>query len=110
MGDISPELRICSVVCNPVTNTGCPSTTTCLLGQEETGAMRGFTVCGGPVGTGTQGTSCVDQGDCAAGHLCTGGQCYKFCRVGTPSDCATSFTCDAATAITVGSTSYNICM
>lgn len=96
MGGTVPGLRFCSRNCTPVPQAGCAPGLACSLFQETAGAMRTFTDCAGPTGTGTQGTFCVDETDCRAGYGCAdaglGNQCLQFCRVASPS-CPGATTC-----------------
>jgi hypothetical protein len=82
-------LQFCSRVCTPAPNTGCAPGLACTLFQERAGLMRIFTDCAGPVGSGRQGTPCVDDIDCAAGFACfntgVGNECLSWCRVASPS-------------------------
>lgn len=108
-----PNATLCSLNCDPITNTGC-NAGGCALGQEEV-SMELFTLCQG-VGAGTQGATCVDNGDCAGGHGCfttdIGLQCLKYCGV-TPSkgSCTGGTLCSGfTTPVIVGNQEYGVCI
>lgn len=79
-----PGVTVCSSVCEPIANTGCPNGDGCQLGVEATGQMRDFTICG-KAGAGTQGSKCTTNADCAGSYSCLstdGGvtfACYRYC-------------------------------
>jgi len=114
---------VCTLGCEPASQTGCPAGSWCFLGQESTGAMRDLSHCSGdPLGPGTQGAFCATQDDCAPGYLCldpgTGSnECLHLCR--NPStisptfnaDCPSSFyDCFALDPVTaLGATTYGVC-
>jgi len=102
---------LCTGACDPITQTGCPSGAMCRVYQEDSGARRGFTACWGPTGSGRQGSSCTETEQCAAGFICGGTICHKWCRVGFAGDCSSGTTCSALeTPIRVGSLDYDLCM
>ncbi len=115
-GGSVPDVTICTTPCDPIAQTGCPSTTSCQLLQESMGAMRYFTDCSAPTGTGGQGASCTTRSDCRAGFGCVGapGQCLRWCDgigfSGLLGGCPGSLTCYGfTTPIRVGSTTYGVC-
>ncbi|MFO0715122.1 MAG: hypothetical protein U0353_35115 [Sandaracinus sp.] len=98
LGGEVPGLRFCSRPCTPAPSAGCAPGLACTLFQESTGAMRIFTDCAGPVGSGRQDAPCVDETDCAAGFGCfntgLGNACLSWCRVASPS-CPVGTTCQS---------------
>ncbi|MEZ4299730.1 MAG: hypothetical protein R3B70_32575 [Polyangiaceae bacterium] len=97
-GSLLPNVTLCSDDCDPVTAAGCPAGLGlgCQLGQESTGQMRVFTICGG-TGGGGQGASCTDSEDCQAGYGCftlsdNTQECLKYCKPATPA-CSGGATC-----------------
>ncbi|MEJ7731439.1 MAG: hypothetical protein WKG00_19765 [Polyangiaceae bacterium] len=107
-----PDAVLCSLNCDPITNTGC-SAGGCALGQEEV-SMDLFTLCQG-AGAGTQGAACVDNGDCAGGFGCFGAapdqQCLKYCGV-NPSKgvCSGGTFCTGfTTPVILGAQEYGVC-
>jgi hypothetical protein len=90
-GQTLQGLTLCSDDCNPVNGSGCPVGLGlgCGLFQEQTGAMRVFTLCGG-TGNGAQGSTCTTNDNCQAGSACftlsnMSKQCLKYCNVASPS-------------------------
>ena len=115
-GGTVPDVTICSNPCDPIAQTGCPATTSCQILQESMGAMRYFTDCSSPTGTGGQGTSCTGQEDCAAGFGCVGmpGECLQWCTgigsTGPAAGCTGSLRCYGfTTPIVVSGTIYGVC-
>jgi len=107
-GGSIPGVTLCTAHCSPVTSTGCPSGMACGLGQEETGAMRWFTGCI-EAGSVTAGGACTDV-ECAPGHVCIGGFCERWCRVGSTGDCGGLEVCTGFTdAPSVGGVEYGVC-
>jgi hypothetical protein len=113
-----PGVTLCTHVCDPARQTGCPSGTACDLFGETAGLMRNFTDCAAPVGTGTQGSLCTDPSDCRAGYACidpdgTGGvssQCMHWCEVATGVGCGSAETCFGfTTPLRVGTREYGVC-
>ncbi|MEM9068849.1 MAG: hypothetical protein AAGE52_10100 [Myxococcota bacterium] len=83
--------NLCTSNCDPVTQTGCSATSACSIFEEMSG--RRLTDCAGPVGTGGQGSVCVDDTNCQRGFACintaSGSQCLKWCRRGIAvNDCS----------------------
>lgn len=107
---------LCTHTCNAITQTGCPTGSECEIFQESTGAMRAFTDCTAPVGTGGNGASCVDDTGCRAGYLCidpTGGTsptCHKWCGYPSSTGCPGGQTCyEFTTPIVINSIDYGVC-
>ncbi|RZO58222.1 MAG: hypothetical protein EVA89_19740 [Sandaracinaceae bacterium] len=116
MGGTVPGVRVCSKACDPVARTGCRSGAACHIFRESMGAMRAFLDCAAPVGFGTQGASCTDNGDCASGYACAGtpGTCLRYCdsagTIGTAGGCRSSEACYGfATPLIVAGTEYGVC-
>lgn len=110
--------RLCTRSCDPVAQTGCVSGAACSIGQEPSGAMRLLTHCFAPTGSGSQGASCVDDGDCRAGFACIdpdgGGflrsECMHWCNVATGAGCSGGTVCYGfVTPLLIGSTEYGVC-
>src|SRR6185369_5042512 len=64
-------VTLCTNDCDPTVNTGCPAGMTCRIGQEQTGQMRWFGICGA-AGTLGQGSSCTSGNDCLPRFDCFG--------------------------------------
>ncbi len=115
-GGSIPGVTLCTRACDPVAQTGCRTGAYCDIFQESAGSMRYFTDCAAPsVGSGTQGASCADADDCAAGYACldpgTGDQCVHWCRVGDGTGCSGLTTCVGFTSpVTIGGTEYGVCV
>ncbi|MBK8252910.1 MAG: hypothetical protein IPK82_09600 [Polyangiaceae bacterium] len=97
-GQALQDVTLCSDDCDPTTAAGCPPGLNlgCQLGQESTGQMRVFTICGG-TGPGGQAATCTDSEDCAAGYGCftlsdMSQKCLKYCKPASPS-CPGAATC-----------------
>lgn len=90
-------VTLCTDDCSPLNGSGCPAGLGlgCGIYQEQTGAMRLFTLCHG-TGNVAQGGTCTLDADCAAGSGCfTVGmvnQCLKYCNFNSPS-CPGATTC-----------------
>lgn len=101
-----PGVGFCEQVCDPLTNTGCPTG----LGCYVAGAMTadGMSViawsCNVP-GTRVAGAACLAPNDCAPTLACGGGSCRALCRPGDTCDGGT--TCTAT--ITVGTVGIGLC-
>jgi hypothetical protein len=70
---------ICFQNCDPVLQTGCPSTLHCVIGFSQDDTIAGGTC--SPFGTGQQGDACTTF-SCKKGHFCISGSCHQFCRLG----------------------------
>ncbi len=78
---------ICSLGCNLVTSTGCPSGSKCNL-YELTGSGTDLTDCTSDSGTGGTGSFCTLESHCGPGHFCSGtpyNECIPYCTL-TPFD------------------------
>jgi hypothetical protein len=104
-----PDAVLCSLNCDPITNTGC-SAGGCALGQEEV-SMELFTLCQG-AGAGTQGSVCADNGDCAGGYGCFDLECLKYCGVNPAKGSCTGGTlCSPfTTPVILGAQEYGVCI
>lgn len=113
---------ICTTHCNPATNVGCPADTGCFLYTDDMG--RRLTDCD-VTGSLTQGQTCVDRTDCAAGFDCfdtdpsaaTQLECLRTCRRASPvgNECAVhaGTTCvpiAAAPGAVFDGTEYGACL
>jgi hypothetical protein len=110
-----PDVLLCSENCDPATNVGC-EVGGCQIAREPDGQERFFSICG-ESGAGTQGASCVDNGDCAATFACvndgTTNLCTKWCVISSPS-CPGGTACAAVNidgvAPQIGSITYGVCL
>jgi hypothetical protein len=111
-----PGVTLCTLSCNPLTGTSCPTGSTCRVFVESMGSGRYLTHCEGPVGSGTQGFPCVDDGDCTTGYACLdagfGNECTRWCNLATGSGCPFGTICqDVFTVpVTIGTTNYGVCL
>jgi len=110
------SFSLCTHTCNPVTGTGCPTGTECDLFQESTGAMRPFTDCTAPIGTGGNNAVCTGDQDCRAGYLCidpaggTATRCHRWCSPPSSTVCPAGQTCyDFTDPIVVNGVDYGVC-
>ncbi len=109
-GGALPGVTLCTHVCDPVTQTGCPAAAYCGVFQETTGAMRPLTDCATPVGTGGQGATCFDDTDCRAGFGCVGGACLHWCRYPAGTGCTGGLICYGfSTPIIIRGQQYGVC-
>lgn len=87
------EARVCTLSCNPVTNTGCPADRSCLIriGRDDVLLTDCF-----PAGTLTAGQPCDEQQSqfCQPGLFCNNNQCAEYCRV-DGNDCPAGEQCYA---------------
>ncbi len=120
-----PAVNACTIHCDPArpTGSGCPSGSTCFLGQEPDGLMRDLTHCtGNPSGSSGQGSFCTSNAQCQAGFICLdpdgfGGQCLHWCKNPPPMGSGISADCpgfwedcyDLEPAIFIGTTRYGVC-
>jgi hypothetical protein len=111
-------VRLCSRACDPVVQTGCPTGSGCGIFVEMAGAMRYLTDCYAPVGSGAQGSPCVDDSTCQRGYACldpdgpggVGTQCLHYCNVLTGAGCPFGFTCYGfTTPVRIGGNEYGVC-
>ncbi len=107
-------VALCSPNCNPLTAAGCPSGQGCGVYANADG--RQYTACHA-ASTGTQGTACTNDLDCAPGFGCinftsngtTTVECMQLCQP-TVTVCPAAMSCLAFNpAVTVGPTSFGIC-
>ena len=115
-GGAIPGVTVCTTPCDPIAQTGCPSSTSCQIFRESMGAMRYFADCSSPTGILGQGASCTTQADCAAGFACAGtpGTCLRWCDnpgvAGPASGCPGGLSCFGfTTPIRIGATTYGVC-
>lgn len=115
-GAAIPGVTLCSLSCNLITNSGCPSGSACRIFSEVGGAGRDLTHCDGPVGFGTTASLCTTDADCAAGYRCvnpTGGgnECARWCDYTTGTGCGGGYTCTPfATPVVFGTREYGVCI
>lgn len=115
-GGTIPSVRLCTIHCSLTSTTSpCPTGLGCGLYQESAGAMRLFTGCR-PVGTGSAGSSCLTNDDCATGHFCadpTGSgfdECVRYCTYPAGSECSSFEACNAfSEPAVVGGVEYGFC-
>ncbi len=66
--------------------------------------------------TGTQGFPCIDDGDCTSGYACLnagfGNECTRWCNLATGAGCPFGTLCQDpfADPVTIGGTSYGVCI
>jgi len=110
-----PGVGVCSSNCDLRSSSGCATGARCHVFQEEAGAMRWYTDCVGPQGTGGQGAACTNLLDCQPGFLCAGAagasRCLRWCTSpGLSSGCGSLETCFGfMTPITIRGTTYGVC-
>jgi len=113
IGGVPIDAWTCSYSCDLVTSSGCPAGHGCdLYGIDEDGDTifdKDFTDCNGEVGTGTQGTYCFEEIDCAPGFVCyqTDAQCIGYCYVGLTS-CPWGTSCVTLEAM-IGTREVGVC-
>jgi hypothetical protein len=114
-GGVVPGVQLCTHPCNAATQTGCPSGAECLIFREVTGAMRAFTDCVAPIGSGAEDAPCSVDTDCGAGRMCvdTGigtSQCHHLCNATTGAGCTGGRTCVAfPTPVVTNGITYGVC-
>lgn len=106
-----PNVTLCSISCDPLTGSGCPSGQGCAILQEQSGAMRGFTICRAE-GPGTAGSPCFTEEDCRTGHICAdagfGDECIQLCT--SDFDCGILELCNPfSPRLTVSGTEWGYC-
>ena len=72
----------------------------------------GLTYCAGPVGSGTQCSSCSYDDQCSSAYACIvpSNACMKWCRIGVGGDCPAFYTCYRLTpSLYAGSQEYGAC-
>ena len=85
------EYKVCNIVCNHVTNEGCPEGYRCdyVIGFNNNNHLFGFHDCNILEGNGKQLDNCTivswenpdisPNKDCAPGYFCSDNNCFKFC-------------------------------
>ncbi|MGE0786274.1 MAG: hypothetical protein AB7S26_11345 [Sandaracinaceae bacterium] len=102
-----PGATLCSIACDPITASGCPTGQGCAILQETSGARRGFTMCR-PQGSGYDYDPCTTEEDCETGHFCGSGSCVPLCR--NDLDCyAFEYCVPFSTPLMVGTTEWGYC-
>ena len=113
-GGTVPGATLCSLSCNPLNGSGCPTGSTCRVFVESAGSARYLTHCEGPVGGGTDFTPCTTDSECAAGYACIdlgfGTECAHWCNATTGTGCTLGLTCSTfTTPVLIGTREYGIC-
>jgi hypothetical protein len=77
---------MCSHSCNPITNSGCPSGTSCQI-LILSSTYENLTECTADVGSGAAHAACSTGADCRAGTFCAdtngdglGEECIQWCQ------------------------------
>jgi hypothetical protein len=103
-----PNLKVCLAQCDPLNpTTVCGANKTCFfpyLSDDTTECAA--------AGTSTvKGGCATNTFACAPSYICVNdGDCFKWCRIGFPSDCPTGRTCTGfMTPITKGGNEYGVC-
>lgn len=115
-GIMSTSDRLCTVNCDPATQTGCTAGSGCSFFTESVDAMRTLTDCVAPLGAGGQGATCADDSGCQAGFACinTGAvmQCLHWCRRPGGTECGFGESCLSLgpPAIIYNGTEYGVCL
>jgi hypothetical protein len=102
-------VKTCTIACDPVAATGCPSGLTCRYGQAPGVGVNEFTDCA-LIGSGGNGAACAASQDCAPGYVCLASQslCRRVCHAGSPTDCnSVGGSCMAAA---VPSPMFGVCL
>jgi hypothetical protein len=97
---------LCTLPCDPVAQTGCPTGTQCSL--YTSGALAG-TNCTA-VGTSKLGGTCAVHSDCVGSMVCLNKTCRQLCVVQGAYTCPSSTTCTGSPAIMIGTTKYGVCL
>ncbi len=114
-GGSIPGVSVCSLDCDPITQSGCVSGSSCQIYQESSGSMRFFTDCAAPVGAGGQGATCTDSTNCQRGFGCVGspGTCQRYCDEPATiagGGCSASEACYGfTTPLVIGGIEYGVC-
>lgn len=113
----SPDYRVCTHNCDPISDVGCAETDMkCDIFRETDPPNRSLTQCAGSGSLG-QGQECATTSDCAPGYSCfgitgqTGEWCMKWCDVNAAtSGCPAGTTCyPFSSPIIIGSIEYGAC-
>ncbi|MFK7992108.1 MAG: hypothetical protein AB8I08_39180 [Sandaracinaceae bacterium] len=81
----------CTTSCDPVDQTGCPSSLACRLARDGS-PPRTFVDCR-EFGAAAEGAPCMGAEVCAPGLICLNDTCQRICRPGGPPVCELSLTC-----------------
>ena len=99
LGTTPIDAFVCSYACDLLTSSGCPAGHSCdfyLIDEDGDGVGdRGLTDCNSEVGTGTQGSSCASDAECASAYFCDASytaSCLAYCYYATGS-CPSGTTC-----------------
>jgi len=97
--DTTPiDAFVCSYACEPPTSSGCPAGTGCdfYAGDVDGDTLvEEFTDCNSYIGSGTQGSPCTSEADCAASYYCetsTYLSCMAYCYYPSGS-CPSGYAC-----------------
>jgi hypothetical protein len=112
LGGVVTTAKLCSVNCDPVTNTGCKAPNShCSIYQQSN---MPFTACA-TAGKKVHGESCSSSSDCGAGTECftvnMGTKyCLKWCNLGSPSCPGNAECVPLNPPQVIGSVQYGACL
>ena len=87
---LEPNLKVCTVPCQPITSAGCDPTWSCQILWEGTRSVY-LTDCD-QAGAKAVGSTCAASSECARSLVCFNSVCKRYCHVGGPaSDCPGTF-------------------
>lgn len=83
------DIGVCSLVCDPIANTGCPAPLACSLGlgYELPAANLVVSALCANLGPGAVDAPCSGPLDCQSGLACYGTTCRPVCRMDLPASC-----------------------
>lgn len=106
-----PNLTVCTVACDPFDPKGVCGTNSCHWFESQYKPHK-ISDCNYP-GPGILKATCEADRDCAAGLLCLGQKCEKWCRIGQAGDCAANAKCTdyfGADAPVIGGVTRGVCL
>jgi hypothetical protein len=106
-----PNLTVCTVACDPFDPKGVCGTNSCHWFESQYKPHK-VSDCNYP-GTGQLKATCEGDSDCAAGLLCLGSKCEKWCRIGQAGDCPSNTKCTdyfGVDAPVIGGVTRGVCL